>query len=195
MWLRGHPAERLAILIAGLVITGAIWQLWIHHVSTAAASQPASQAGQLSSSPALPQFGSTPPADQLDHASAVARQFLVSMETYRFDDNPSSQGARVRPYASQTLYNTLFSQPSNSHSGRPDLHEIDQPTVSQLTSEGYAADGQLGFLAQVDIVRTTDQGATHEQHAYELFLITEQRQWKVNDFTLGASKPDQLESS
>lgn len=187
MWLRAHPAERLAIVIVCLVGMGIGWQVWLHGGTQTTAPQPTASAAPIGTTPSpTPLFGSTPGPQQLGVATDSARHFLEALETYRYDDNPRTQGERVRPYVSDSLFSTLFSQPSNAHSTRPDLHEIDTPTVTKLTPQGFAADGKLGFLARVSVERKTDQGTKTEEHAYELFLLQQGNGWKVNDFTPGA---------
>jgi hypothetical protein len=189
MWLRGHPAERLALGIVCLVAVGMAWELWVHRGDPALSAQPAATssppAGQLASRG--PTFGTAPAPEELARATGVARLFLEALETYRYDDQPTTQAQRVRPYISDALYVTSFSQPGNSHSTRPDLHETDTPTMTSLSPEGYAADSQLGFLARVTVTRQTDQEKSIATHSYELFMLPQNGGWLVNDFKIGAS--------
>lgn len=189
MWLRGHPAERLAIAIICLVAVGIGWQGWAHRGSQAASPQPTTTPAASSvapSRPPTPVFGSTPDPQLLQQATDVTRQFLVALETYRYDDQPSAQGQRVHPFVSERLYSASFTQPSNNRTKQAGLHEVDTPAVTRLTPEGYSATGQLGILARVSVQRKTDQDTRTEEHPYELFLIQQGNGWKVDDFTAGA---------
>jgi hypothetical protein len=194
MWLRSHPAERLALGIFVLVVLGIGWQVLAHRgqasTGQAGPSPTASApAGTVPGTSPAPTTGSTPSSDDLAAASDVAGQFLVALNTYRYDDGIYTLDQRVRPFVTDNLYYANgFDKPSVPGFGkRRDLHEVDTPTVTKLTSEGYAANGQIGFLARVNIEQKTDQGTTKVSSAFELFVVRQTNGWRVDSFTPGAT--------
>src|SRR5205807_7871370 len=91
MWLRSHPAERLAIGILLLVIVGIGWQVLAHRgqasTTQATPSPPGSSvAGTVPGDTPVPTTGATPSTDDLAAASDVATKFLVALNMYRYDD-------------------------------------------------------------------------------------------------------------
>jgi hypothetical protein len=185
MWLRAHPAERIALLVVGLVLIGAVWQIAAHRGQSPSAAQPSaspSALGATTPAPTPTPLGS-PSAVDLEAASTAARSFLVALNTYRYDDTPTSLGQRVRPFVTPQLYSSQFSQPSDpTYQRHPEQHEIDTPQITRFTPEGYTATGSLGFLARVTVEVKTDQGVTTgPEQAYELFVVRQQDgTWRVS---------------
>jgi hypothetical protein len=193
MWLRSHPAERLAIGIFLLVVLGIGWQALAHRGQTANPQVTPSPSGTSLGGAApgaspIPSSGGTPAATDLAAASDVATKFLVAFNTYRYDDSPSTFGQRLQPLITDRLYHgEHLDLPSDPTYGRhPELHEVDTPTVAKLTSEGYGADGQLGFLARVSIQEKTDQWTATVTSAMEFFMVRQPDGWRVDSFTPGA---------
>lgn len=192
MWIRAHRAERLALAVLLIVVLAVLWQV----ASSRGGSPPARQARTAVTTPAAtvptaapaPQLGSTPAAQDLAAATDGARNFLMALETYSFGDSPTSTGSRVRPYVTDALYTSYFSGPTNAAAHmRPDLREVDTPTVTELTSEGFGADGSLGFLARVSVNVKTDQSTSTHVDRFEVFLTQVSTGWRVNAFTVGAT--------
>jgi hypothetical protein len=188
MWLRGHPAERVALLVIALVLVGVIWQVAAHRGQSSGGPQAmASPSAAATATPfPMPSPGTTPAAADLDAAGAIARQFLIALNTYRYDDTPTSLSQRVRPYVTDQVYKGQFSQPSDTtYQHHPELHEVDSPQVTKLTPEGYTAAGSLGFLARVSVEVKTDQATTTApEQAYELFVDRlRDGSWRVSSFS------------
>lgn len=192
MWFRAHPAERLALGVVLIVVVAVLWQV----LSSRGGAPPARHAGTAVPTPvatmptAVPTqvLGSTPGPQDLAAATDGARGFLTALETYRFGDGDTSTGNRVRPYVTDALYASYFSSPTNAPGHkRPDLHEVDTPTVTQLSSEGFGADGSLGFLARVSVSVKTDQGTSSRVDRFELLMTQLSTGWRVNAFTVGAT--------
>jgi hypothetical protein len=196
MWLRSHPAERLAMGIVLLLGIGIGWQVVVHRgqpsssqaSTTGPTTTPVAGAGPGAGPAASPSpsVGSSPSPQDLAAATGVAQQFLVALTSYRYDDTPYTLGQRVRPYVTDLLYSGgHLGEPSAPYGKRPDLHEVDTPTVTSARSEGYSAWGQLGFLARVRIEGKTDQGTSTQDQSYELFLVRQSDRWRVDSYTAG----------
>jgi hypothetical protein len=193
MWLRSHPAERLAIGIFLLVVLGVGWQVLAHRGQAspgqvAATPSTSSGIGVTPGTSPIPSSGGTPSADDLAAASDVATKFLVAFNTYRYDDSPYTFGQRLKPFITDRLYREdNLDLPTDPTFGRhPELHEVDTPTVTKLTSEGYAPNGQLGFLSRVSTQEKTDQWTATVTSAMEFFIVRQPDGWRVDSFTTGA---------
>lgn len=192
MWLRSHPAERIALVIVGILVVAVVWQVAAHRAqpsaspSTAPTTAPTSVASSAPPPTATVTPGTTPGPAVLEAASVAAKGFLVAITTYRYDDTPATLGQRVRPLVTDQLYSQSFSRAADpTYNRHPELHEIDTPQVIKFTPEGYTPSGTLGFLARVATQVQTDNGTTTApEQAYELFA---QRQkdgsWRVSEFT------------
>ena len=116
-----------------------------------------------------------PPQAQLVAAAQVATAFLVAYTTGPGCETDQQLVARLRPYLTQRLATEL------SWSAAPPCTALG-PSVAhltQLTSEGLAPDGRLGFIAQLEAApTTTGQG---EPVGLELFLVREPGGWRVDE--------------
>ncbi len=126
-------------------------------------------------SPAVVPGTRQPPPDQLIAAAQVATAFLAAYTTGPGCETDQQLVARLRPYLTQRLATEL------SQSAAPPCTALG-PSVAhltQLTSEGLAPDGRLGFIAQLEAApTTTGQG---EPVGLELFLVREPGGWRVDE--------------
>ncbi len=116
-----------------------------------------------------------PPPDQLLAAARVATAFLAAYTTGPGCETNRQLVARLRPYLTQRLATEL------SWSAAPPCTALG-PSVghlAQLTSEGLAPDGRLGFIAQVQAT-LTDSGQG-ERVGLELLLVREPGGWRVDE--------------
>jgi hypothetical protein len=197
MWLRSHPAERTAIVVLALLLIGGAWEFLSHR--TGAPSPSPTPAAGVTSTPGtgsaptptptpLPAVGSTPAAPQLSAAESVATSFLVILNSPRYNQSQSQLQAQERPYVTDAMYAQLAPQGDGEswwYQQAIEDHEIDTASVTQLTPEGYAADGTLGFLARVQITKNTDKGSSTSIVAYEVFLTGGSSGWLVSSDSAG----------
>lgn len=197
MWLRSHPAERTAIVVLALLVVGGLWE-FLSHRSGVPAPSPTPAAGVTSAPSGLtnptptptpsPPVGSMPPAAQLSAAESVANNFLVILNSPRYNQTQAQLQARERPYVTGDMYQQLGPQGDGEswwYQQATQDHEIDTATVSQVTPEGYAADGSLGLLARVQITKNTDSGSSTSLVAYEVFLTNNGSDWLVSSDSAG----------
>lgn len=199
MWLRSHPAERTALVVIVLLVLGGLWE-FLSHRSEAPAPSPTPAAGVTSTpgagNPATPgptptpspPVGSMPPATELSAAKSVATNFLVILNSPRYNQTQAQLQERERPYVTDDMYAQLGPQGDGEswwYEQATKDHEVDTATVSQLTPEGYAADGTLGFLARVQITKDTDDGSSSGLAAYEVFLVDNGSNWLVSSDSAG----------
>jgi len=126
-------------------------------------------------SPAVVPGTRQPPPDQLLAAARVATAFLAAYTTGPGCETNRQLVARLRPYLTQRLATEL------SWSAAPPCTALG-PSVghlAQLTSEGLAPDGRLGFIAQVQAT-LTDSGQG-ERVGLELLLVREPGGWRVDE--------------
>ncbi|MGH7881787.1 MAG: hypothetical protein ACREN8_02610 [Candidatus Dormibacteraceae bacterium] len=188
MWLRGHPAERLVLIIVVLAGLGLIWQLATNHLphpksqmASPTPAPPGSTGTAINPTPSA--VSATPSTSDTASAASAVGSFLIALNSYHYDDTPSSLGDRVRPLVTPQLYATQFAQPSVPYGKHPELHEIDTPTVLSTIAEGYGSSGELGFLAKVQIEAKGDKLTSTTTSSYELFLTSGSSGWKIDSYT------------
>jgi hypothetical protein len=129
-----------------------------------------------------------PPAAQLSAAESVATSFLVILNSPSYNQSQAALQAKERPYVTDNMYAQLAPQGDGEswwYQQATQDHEVDAASVTQLTPEGYAADGTLGLLARVQIAKNTDNGSSTSLSAYEVFLTEESSGWLVSSDSAG----------
>jgi hypothetical protein len=131
----------------------------------------------------LPREGSLPDPASLVQARAVASGFLVAYDSYRATDPPDGLRRRLRPFDTDA-----FDQQVGRSSGaaylrqqQADHHQVATARVLSLDPEGFAANGELGFVASVEQDVRSDQGTTSQHWYYEVFLARTPAGWRVDD--------------
>jgi hypothetical protein len=116
-----------------------------------------------------------PPSDQLVAAARVAAAFLTAYATAPGCESDQQLVERLRPYITERLAAEL------SQSAAPPCSMLGPSVgrVVQLTSEGLASDGSLGFIAQVEVTYTNS--GQEETDGAELFLRHQADGWKVDE--------------
>jgi len=116
-----------------------------------------------------------PPLDQLTAAARVAAAFLGAYATGPGCETDQQLVARLRPYLTERLASEL------SQSAAPPCGTLGPSVgqVVQLTSEGLASDGHLGFVARVEV--TYPDSGQEETDGCELFLRHQADGWRVDE--------------
>jgi hypothetical protein len=146
--------------------------------STAMPAPAASTASRLATT-----GGRDPASADLQAAASVAIAFAEGFATYRWDDADGASRQRLRPYVTDALDRSLADGSSAAWLRQQSIqrHETTSATVERTTSEGYAPDGRLGMIVQLEVDVRSDQGSTTESQAYELFMIRQPDGWRVDE--------------
>jgi hypothetical protein len=153
--------------------------------SPAATPPPAIPAASFPATGSLTQEGTLPDQASLAQARSVAGGFLAAYGSYAYNDPPGALRARVRPFDTDRLDQELgqSSGASELRQQQAARHETATATVDSLDPEGYAYNGELGFVAAVRQDVRSDQGTSSQKRYYELLMTQTRSGWRVEEVT------------
>lgn len=184
IWWRTHRLER-TVLIAFVVLAVAVAfnvgrinsMMGTNQKSGGDSTAPRPTAAPTTT--AAPTPVPTPDPAAVAQAQQVAAAFLVAWATYRWDDTPQTQSARLQPYTTGQFVQAARVSPVMAQE-RQATHETATGRVTNIQLYGQAANGQLGFDAQLTQQVQSDQGVQNRNLDVQVSLQQTTQGWRVS---------------
>lgn len=184
IWWRTHRVER-TVLIACLVLAVAVAFNVGRTNSMTGSNQKSGEPGTAAHPTAAPTITAaptpvpTPDPAAVAQAQQVAAGFLVAWATYRWDDTPQTQAARLQPYTTSQFAQSARVSPVMAQQ-RQATHEAATGQVKALQLYGQTPSGVLSFDAQVSQNITSTQGSSAKLVTVEVSLQQTPQGWRVS---------------
>lgn len=184
IWWRTHRLERtvlIACVVLAVVVAFNVWRV-NSLTGTGQNSGTSSRSARPTTPPtatAAPTPVPTPDPAAVAQAQQVAAAFLVAWATYRWDDTPQTQSARLQPYTTTQFVQSARVSPVMAQQ-RQATHETATAQVKALQLYGQAASGQLGFDGQLTQEVRSDQGVQNRSLDVQVSLQQTPQGWRVS---------------
>lgn len=184
IWWRTHRLERtvlIACVVLAVVVAFNVWRV-NSLTGTGQNSGTSSSSARPTTPPtatAAPTPVPTPDPAAVAQAQQVAAAFLVAWATYRWDDTPQTQSARLQPYTTTQFVQSARVSPVMAQQ-RQATHETATAQVKALQLYGQTPSGLLSFDAQISQNITSAQGSNTKLVTVEVSLQQTAAGWRVS---------------
>lgn len=183
IWWRTHRLERtvlIACVTLAVVVAFNVWRVnGLTGTSQRSDSKAPSRPTAAPTTTAAPTPVPTPDPAAVAQAQQVAAAFLVAWATYRWDDTPQTQAARLQPYTTSQFAQSARVSPVMAQQ-RQATHETATSQITTIQLYGQAASGQLGFDARLAQQIRSDQGVQTRNLDVQLSVQQTAQGWRVS---------------
>jgi hypothetical protein len=183
IWWRTHRLERtvlIACVVLAVVVAFNVWRVnSLTGTSQGSDSKAPTRPTAAPTTTAAPTPVPTPDPAAVAQAQQVGAAFLVAWATYRWDDTPQTQAARLQPYTTSQFAQSARVSPVMAQQ-RQATHEMATGGVKALQLYGQTPSGVLSFDAQVTQSVTSTQGSTTKLVTVEVSLQQTPQGWRVS---------------
>ena len=183
IWWRTHRLERSVLIVCVVLAVVVAFNVWRVNSLTGTSQRSDSKAParptEAPTATTAPTPVPTPDPAAVAQAQQVAAAFLVAWATYRWDDTPQTQAARLQPYTTSQFAQSARVSPVMAQQ-RQATHEGATAQITTIQLYGQAASGQLGFDAQLAQQIRSDQGVQTRNLDVQVSVQQTAQGWRVS---------------